>query len=253
MESLKIKLKANYAIIEIDNGKVNAINTALVKELFTVFSNFEEDENIKGVILSGRPHCFSAGLDVVALANCNKEELKQFWSYYLLSVQKMVRFSKPFVCAITGFAPAGATILALTADYRIMGKGSKHVIGMHEFKLSMQIPELLCDVYAYYRGEKEAWKAIQNSELYNSDQALNLGLVDESVDVEDVLSQAERHLIKLINVHSPVFSLSKNYFKKGLLKLVDREIEPMIQVIIRDFDDPFYKQTLLSFLQNLKK
>ena len=37
-------------------------------------------------------------------------------------LKAMVHYSKPFVCAITGFAPAGGTILTLCADYRIMAK-----------------------------------------------------------------------------------------------------------------------------------
>ena len=195
--------KSNYAIVEINNGKVNAINESLGRDLIEAFGQLEEDDDIKGVILAGRPHCFSAGLDIVSLAQSDREGGKNFWRAYLGAVQCMIRFPKPLVCAITGYAPAGATILTLCADYRVMGKGAKHRIGMHEFKMSMLIPELLCDVYAYHLGEKVAWKAVQEAKLFSSDEALAMGLVDESVEVEEVVERAEKHLKKMMNVYLP--------------------------------------------------
>jgi len=252
MNTIKIEKKDNHAIIEMNNGKVNAINKELMTDLGTAFEMLAKDDAVKGVILSGRPHCFSAGLDIVELATAGVEGGKEFWRAYLGTLQSMIRFSKPFVCAITGFAPAGATILTIAADYRVMAKGKKHVIGMNEFNMSLQIPELLCYVFAYQIGETRAWKAIQNASLFSSDEALAVGLVDESVEVDQVLSQSEKQLQKLMRVHGPVFSKSKMYFRKALLEIVDRPIEPMIDDIAQDAADPFAKKMIEMFLQSLK-
>ncbi len=253
MDTVKVIRKKDYAIVEINNGKVNAINEALGRDLIEAFDELERDDNIKGAILAGRPHCFSAGLDILSLAQSDREGGKNFWRAYLGAIQSLIRFPKPLVCAITGYAPAGATILTLCADYRVMGKGDKHKIGMHEFKMSMLIPELLCDVYAYHLGEKAAWKAVQEAKLFSSDEALAIGLIDESVEVEEVLERAEKHLRKMINVYLPVYAKSKEYLRKALLKIVDRPIEPMVDFIAEGYDDPFVKQSMSMFLRSLKK
>ena len=195
---MNIISKNDYAIVEINNGKVNAINESLSRDLMEAFSQLGQDDEVKGVILAGRPNCFSAGLDIVSLAQADREGGKDFWRAYLGAVQSMIRFPKPLVCAITGYAPAGATILTLCADYRVMAKGDKHKIGMHEFRMSMLIPEMMSDVYAYHLGEKQAWKAVQQARLFSSDEALEIGLVDESVEVEEVLGRAEKHLKKVM-------------------------------------------------------
>ncbi len=253
METLNIISKNDYAIVEINNGKVNAINESLSRDLMEAFSQLGQDDEVKGVILAGRPNCFSAGLDIVSLAQADREGGKDFWRAYLGAVQSMIRFPKPLVCAITGYAPAGATILTLCADYRVMAKGDKHKIGMHEFRMSMLIPEMMSDVYAYHLGEKQAWKAVQQARLFSSDEALEIGLVDESVEVEEVLGRAEKHLKKVMGVYLPVYAKSKEYFRKALLKLVDRPIEPMIETIAEGYDDPFVKQSMSMFLMSLKK
>ena len=253
-KTLKLIPKENYVIIELDNGKVNAINTPLLKEIILTLDILDKDDEVKGVILSGRPHAFSGGLDVVFLATLDEAGQLEFWESYMGAMQSLVSFSKPLVCAITGYAPAGATILALCTDYRVMGRGAKHVFGMHEFKLQMQIPELLCDVYAYYLGEVQAWNAIQKAKLYNSDEALTVGLVDESVEVEEVLERAEKHLIKQINVFHKVFYQSKLYFRKKLYQLVmERDIKQLAREFVTFNSDPVLQERARVFAESLKK
>lgn len=253
MNTIKIEYKDNYAIVELDNGKVNAISSELSGDLAKAFTELEKNEKVKGVILTGRPHGFSAGLDVVDLVSGGAEGSRKFWVNYHDALQAMVNFSKPFVCAITGYAPAGATIFTLCADYRIMGKGPKHVMGMHEFKMSLQIPEMLCDIYAYYMGEKEAWAAVQKAQLFNSDEALVAGLVNESVEVEEVLPRAIKHLKKQMNVYLPVFQETKQYMRRGLLAIVNKDTAPYVQAMVDNAEKPATKMMVEMFLASLKK
>ena len=242
MTTLSIQRKDHYAIVQIDNGKVNAINTALVQDLHQAFTDLDADEDIRGLILAGRPNAFSAGLDMMSLANSDVEDVKVFWHSFLTALQTMIRFSKPFVCAMTGYAPAGATTIALCADYRIMAQGPKHVVGLHEFKMSMPIPELMGDIYAYYLGEATAWKFIQGAKLFNSDQALELGLVDESVVPTAVLPRAEKYLQKLLRINTGVYQDSKQFMRKQLLALVDRPLEPMVEELTKGWYNPAVRQ-----------
>lgn len=253
-QTLQVSYPDNYAIVQLDNGKVNAITTTLLVDLKQTLDQLDQDDKVQGVMLSGRPHAFSAGLDVVFLSTLDQEGNLAFWVAYMEAMQAMVSFSKPLVCAITGYAPAGATILALCTDYRVMGRGAKHVMGMHEFKLQMQIPEMLCDVYAYYLGEVKAWQAIQHAKLFNSDEALAVGLVDESVQVEEVIPRAERHLKKQMKVYAKVYHQSKQFFRKGLYNIVmDRDVRQLAKDIIEFSSDPYFKQMTQEFISSLKK
>ena len=117
----------------------------------------------------------------------------------------MVRYPKPFVCAITGFAPAGGTILTLCADYRIMAEEPKHVIGMHEFKLSMIVPELMMDLWCYTLGEQKAFQALQNAKLFSAQEALEENIVQAIAPADQVLDLAKLHLEKCLKVYGPVY------------------------------------------------
>jgi len=253
-ETLNIELKDNYAIVQLNNGKVNAINTPLLKDLQATFAALAQDDAIKGAILAGRPHVFSGGLDVMSLATMNESQMIDFWETYMYVMQNLVNFPKPLVCAMTGYAPAGATILTLCTDYRIMGKGPKHVVGMHEFKMSMQIPEMLCDVYAYHLGELKSWKAVQQARLFNSDEALAEGLVDESVEVAEVMERAEKHLKKVMKVHPKVYAASKKYMRRQLHKIVlERDVPALAKETVEFNKDPALQAYVIEFMMSLRK
>ena len=163
----------------------------------------------------------------------------------------MVRFAKPLVAAVTGFAPAGGTIIALTADYRIMAQGDKHTVGMNEFNMSLQIPRMMGDIFAYYTGEARAWRNVQQASMYTAEQAIPLGLIDEAAGVDQVLPHAQAYCRQLMQVHPPVFKRTKRYLRRGLLAAVDHGVEEMVDTIEEDFNDPVFQQMMKMFVASL--
>lgn len=246
-------IENNIAIVQLNNGKVNAISHQLVKELKEGFLSLTENSSVNGVILTGHTGAFSAGLDVVEQAQMNEKETHAFWVDYYGALQAMVRYPKPFVCAITGFAPAGGTILTLCADYRIMAEEPKHVIGMHEFKLSMIVPELMMDLWCYTLGEQKAFQALQNAKLFTAQEALEENIVQAIAPADQVLSLAKKHLAKCLEVYGPVYIESKRLARKQLLALVDRDLDQMASEFIATGKDPELKRRVQAFAAQLKQ
>ncbi|MEO0341193.1 MAG: enoyl-CoA hydratase/isomerase family protein [Bacteroidota bacterium] len=252
-KTLQIQHKNGYALLQIDNGKVNAINTELARDLRDTFLDLEKNEAVGGIVLIGKPHCFSAGLDIMMMASSDIDDIVEFWKVYMEALQAMVRYSKPFLCGITGFAPAAGTCIALCADYRIMGKGDKHVIGLNEFKMSLVIPEMMGDIYAYHLGEKAAWEAIQSAALFGAEDAVKIGLVNEAIEVEEVVEKIEARMAKMMKPLPNTYATSKRLMRQELLRRVDRDIEAMLDGIRAHMEDPMTKKMFALFLSKLKK
>ena len=249
--SLHVTIADRLATITIDHGKVNAIDTQLSRDLEAAFLDLGDNDEVGGVVLAGKPGCFCAGLNVKMLATSKPAELREFFSSYLSALQTMVRFDKPLVAAVTGFAPAGGTIIALTADYRVMARGDKHTVGMNEFNMSLQIPKMMGDIYAYYRGEQAAWTDVQAARMYSAEAALPLGLIDEVANGEEVIARATAHCEKLMQVHYPVFKRTKRYLRRGLLAVCDYGVDEMVDTIEEDFSDPVFKKMMALFVASL--
>lgn len=240
-------------IIRLNDGKVNALSYQMIRSIKEVVEQAYEDESVGGLILTGRPGAFSAGLDVMEQAQMDAEEAHQFWVTYFQMLQAMVRYPKPFVCAISGFAPAGATPLTLCADYRIMSNDSKCVIGLHEFKLSMQIPELMIDLWSYALGEAKAFQLIQTATLLNANEALEANLIQEIGSPETVLDLAKKHMNKCLQVEPSVYIESKRLARKQLLQLVDRDMEKMASDFVAFTNTPALKARVTAFAEKLKQ
>ncbi len=243
----------DIAIVKLNNGKVNTISHQLTKELKKAFLDLENNDSVKGVVLTGHTGAFSAGLDVIEQASMTDIQAESFWTDYYGALQAMVRYSKPFVCAISGYAPAGATILTLCADYRIMAEEPKHVIGMHEFKLSMQIPELMMDIWSYTLGEQKAFQSLQESKLFSAEEALAENIVQAIAPEHQVLKQAIKHIQKCLLVYPPVYIESKRLARKKLLKLVDRNLNNMAKEFVSFAKDPALKKRVQAFANQLKQ
>jgi len=250
---VKTSIEKGIAIVQLNNGKVNTINHALAEELRLSFLSLTKNEAVKGVVLCGHTGAFSAGLDVREMAGNSSDQAHAFWVSYFGALQAMVRYPKPFVCAITGFAPAGGTIFTLCADYRIMAEEPKHFIGMHEFKLSMQIPELMMDLWCYTLGEQKAFQALQEAKLFSAQEALAANIVQAIAPAEQVLDTSIAHLRKCIAVYGPVYMESKRLARKQLLALVDRDLDQLATEFVRFSQDPHLKTLINEFANHLKQ
>ena len=234
METLQLTRKNGYAIVQLTRGKVNAINDQMVTEVRNTFQSLEDDDSIYGVILTGIPHYFSAGLDVIELYGYNEDQIRNFFINFGEMYNELLKFSKPFICAVTGFSPAGGTVIAITADYRIMAEGEKYSIGLNEMAVNVQISQKLVDGYSFWLGEGTANQFILDGKLLNPDEALSCGLVNEVCPQEKLLSKAEKKMQHYLSADPDIFKNTKYKIRKKLIQAIGegegKELEQALQI-----------------------
>lgn len=209
MQYLQLIQKGDYAIVQLDRGKVNAINRDMVDEIRETFKKLAADDTVKGVIITGKPHYFSAGLDVIELYGYDEAQMNDFLVAFGTMHIELARFEKPLVAAITGHSPAGGLVIAITCDYRVMAEGEKYTIGLNEVAVSIQISQNLVDAYAFWIGQGKASEYILDGKLLNPVEALQCGLVQEVVPLENVLERAEEKMKHYLRADEAIFKTTK--------------------------------------------
>ena len=116
--------KDNIEVLQLNSPPVNALNEELIKSLISHLDRLIEDDNIKGVVLTGQEGIFSAGLDIVTLYNKDEKYMKFFWDLFSSLLEKIYTYPKLIFTAISGHSPAGGTVISIMTDYRIMSKGN---------------------------------------------------------------------------------------------------------------------------------
>src|SRR5947209_11088500 len=100
--------------------KLNALSFPLVRELDEALTQYEADDAIKAVILTGAgDRAFSAGADIHEMAGLSSEELATRGEVRGRATWHIANFAKPLIGAINGLAYGGAALLSSTLDLRI--------------------------------------------------------------------------------------------------------------------------------------
>jgi len=217
MKYLNITKKEAYSIVQMSRGKVNALNHDMVEEIRETFRTMEADDETRGVIITGIPNIFSAGLDLLELYNYDEEKMNAFFVSFGSMHIEMAKFKKPLIAAVTGHSPAGGTVIAVTADYRIMAEGEKFTIGLNEVAVNIQISDNLIEAYSFWIGKGNAHRYVLEGKLLNGAEALACGLVHELCPAEEVLEKAEQKMQHYLRADNEILINTKAKLRKSWL------------------------------------
>jgi 3,2-trans-enoyl-CoA isomerase len=252
MNTIQVTVKDRLAIITLNRGKSNALNREMVTELTDMLKNIEDDTAIGGAIITGRESFFSAGLDLIELYHYNEEEAKSFWNLFLNFVAKITAFKKPLVCAINGHSPAGGCVIALACDARVMAEG-KYIIGLNEVPVGIIVPNSIFNLYSFWIGKANATRSLLEGKLFNPEEALTIGLVDEVVNHDSILTAAERKARKYMAFESNTWQQSKLNIRRDLIANTSADQSVDLAAMLKQWWSPATRTILKTIIDSLQK
>lgn len=124
METIRIEKRNGVAwLIWNRPQKLNALNETLLRETNQALEEFEAEEEVRVVVLTGEGRAFSSGQDLMI------EEDVDYGTYlqtvYHPLVRRLSRFNKPVIAGIQGVVAGAGLSLALAADVRIVARSTK--------------------------------------------------------------------------------------------------------------------------------
>jgi len=252
MNTINVTIKDRLAIITLNRGKSNSLNREMVTELTDMLQHIAADDNIGGAIITGKDNFFSAGLDLIELYSYNEEEAKSFWHLFLNFAAKITAFKKPLIAAINGHSPAGGCVIALACDARVMAEG-KYIIGLNEVPVGIIVPNSIFHLYAFWLGKADASRSLLEGKLFNPEEALAIGLVDEVVKPESILTAAERKARKYMAFESNTWQQSKVNIRKELIAITQADQSADLEIMLKQWWAPSTRAILKTIIDGLQK
>ena len=185
--------------LQLDRAPVNALNPMVCNQLAEAIDD-AVSAGVGGIVLSGGPKVFSAGLDVPFLLTlADRDALKAAWEQFFEAARALAGCPVPVAAAINGHAPAGGCVLALCCDYRVMASGP-YRIGLNETQVGLVAPDGIQRLMRRAVGAHRAERLLVSGELVESEQALALGLIDELTGIDEVPGRALAWLEQLLQL-----------------------------------------------------
>lgn len=200
--------------------KLNALNAETIQELQEAFLSFQDDREVKAVILTGSGEkAFVARADIGELASLDISSGKE----YVLKGQALTKmienFIKPVIAAVNGYALGGGTEIALACHIRIASENAK--MGQPEVKLGIIPGYGGTQRLARLVGKGKAMELILSGEMIDAHEACQIGLVNKVVSFDDLKPTCEALAGKIITNGPLALQYSIQAINKGL----DRNLE----------------------------
>ena len=197
-ETIIYEKKEGIGIITFNRPeKRNNLSLQLLREVYQVLGEIENDDEVKVVIITGDEQTFCAGADLEAISS--DEARRTFMLEGKDFFKKLSDFPKPTIAAISGFCLAGGLEVAMWCDIRVASETAK--IGDVHIRMGLigggGAPTNLTRIV----GVAKAKELILTGDRIDGKEAHRIGLINQIFPPDKYLDGA-MELAKKIAAHS---------------------------------------------------
>lgn len=200
--------------LRLNRPPVNALNPELVQQLREAVLA-APSQGVQGLMLSGQPGMFSAGLDVPQLLELDRDAMREFWRGFFELCSALACSPIPVAAAITGHSPAGGAVLAMLCDYRVMAHG-EYRIGLNEVQVGLIVPECLQFALRRLIGAHRAERLLVSGTMLEPKQARAIGFVDELAEPDAVIPATIAWLDALLKLPGSAMLTTRKFARADL-------------------------------------
>ncbi|MEM6632162.1 MAG: enoyl-CoA hydratase-related protein [Bacteroidota bacterium] len=182
--------QSNTQLITLNNPKaLNALNSTLLVELREALELALNDEQVKGIVLTGKGEkAFAAGADISEFPSFGAKEAEELSEKGQSLFQFIEQAPKPIIAAVNGYALGGGCELALACHMRVASENAR--FGLPEVKLGIipgyggtqRLPLLV--------GMGKAIEIIITGTPIDAAEALRIGLVNAVCPLPELLDRS---------------------------------------------------------------
>lgn len=164
----------------------NALNDQLLHELMDALKNFDNDDTVGALVVTGNEKAFAAGADIKEMYEKSRNEMKD--GDQLEVFNRITDIHKPIIAAVSGWALGGGCELAMSCDMIIASATAK--FGQPEIGIGVIPGAGGTQRLTRAVGKYLTMEMILNNRTLSSEEALQFGLVNRRVSVEEYLNEA---------------------------------------------------------------
>ena len=185
-EIILVEQRSAVTLITLNRPKaLNALNTAVLKELIHAFAAYDADDSQHCAVLTGSEKAFAAGADIKEMESQGFASM--YASNFFQGWEKVTATRKPWIAAVAGYALGGGCEVAMMADFIIAADTAQ--FGQPEIKLGVTPGMGGSQRLTLAVGKAKAMEMCLTGRMMDAEEAERSGLVARVVPAEGFLDE----------------------------------------------------------------
>ena len=206
-ENIVISNEGRVGLITLNRPKaLNALNDQLMDELGAALLNFDANEDISCIVITGSEKAFAAGADIGMMAKYSFTDVYK-GDYITKNWETIRRIRKPVIAAVAGYALGGGCELAMMCDVIIAADNAK--FGQPEIKLgippgsggSQRLPRAV--------SKAKAMDMCLTARMMDANEAERSGLVSRVVPADQLMTEVMSAAKTISEMSLPILMMVK--------------------------------------------
>lgn len=211
--TLLTEIHDRVALIRLNRPQaLNALNDELINELGQALDDFEANENIGCIVITGSEKAFAAGADIGAMKDYSYMDVYK-GNYISANWDRISRCRKPMIAAVAGYALGGGCELAMMCDFILAADNAQ--FGQPEVKLGVlpgaggtqRLPRAI--------GKAKAMELCLTGRNMDAQEAERAGLVARILPADQLLAEALSSAAKIASYSLPTTMMVKEAINRA--------------------------------------
>jgi enoyl-CoA hydratase/carnithine racemase len=238
--------------ITLDNvKKLNTLNTPLIEQLTTLIKDYQDDEDLRVMILTGEGNrSFIGGVDINELAGLTPATAVAFITRLHTLCSAIRDVPVPVIARISGYCLGGGLEVAASCDLRVAAADS--IFGMPE--VNVGIPSVIeAALLPRLIGLGKTRELVYTGQFVSAEEALGFGLVERVVPEEGLDRAVDDWVDAITNAGPQAIRLQKSLIRHWESLPLDHAIEQGIHFLGKAYESDEPRMLMMRFLNQKRK
>lgn len=209
--------------LTLSRAPVNALNPGFLDDITGKLVEIENDEDTRVLLIASGLSVFSAGVDLKEAQAFTASDQTQMVDALNTMLAKLYAMPKPVIVAVNGAAIAGGLFLVLASDYSVAREGA--VVGLTEVRVGVNFPVAPLEVARATLAPGAFRRMLLGGRNIDAASALNMGVLDEVVTRDQLMSRAEEVAADYATIPPTTFARVKVQMRSESLRIINDAIE----------------------------
>jgi enoyl-CoA hydratase len=206
-ETILVDREGAVGVITINRpAAMNALNDQVMNEMAEALEEFETDDGIGCLVITGSSKAFAAGADIKEMQHLTYMEAFK-GNFISRNWERITDFRKPVIAAVAGYAMGGGAELAMMCDFILAADNAK--FGQPEINLGIMPGAGGTQRLTRFVGKSKAMEMCLTGRLMDAAEAERSGLVSRVVPLAELRDEAVKVATKIADFSHPITMMTK--------------------------------------------